>query len=69
MYDYTVWIVFYYLFALSENDEIEMINQWNIKSKAVHTRITQKKEVNQYLKRHSATIWNVTTILTRDVYT
>ena len=44
MYDYTVWIVFYYLFALSENDEIEMINQWNIKSKAVHTRITQKKK-------------------------
>ena len=27
MYDYTVWIVFYDLFALSENDEIKMINQ------------------------------------------
>ena len=28
MCDYTVWIVFYDLFALSENDEIKMINQW-----------------------------------------
>ena len=27
MCDYTVWIVFYDLFALSENDEIKMINQ------------------------------------------
>ena len=27
MYDYTVWIVFYDLLALSENDEIKMINQ------------------------------------------
>ena len=27
MYDYTVWIVFDDLFALSENDEIKMINQ------------------------------------------
>ena len=26
MYDYTGWIVFYDLFALSENDEIKMIN-------------------------------------------
>ena len=26
MCDYTVWIVFYDLFALSENDEIKMIN-------------------------------------------
>ena len=30
MYDFTVWIVFYDLFALSENDEMKMINQyWN----------------------------------------
>ena len=28
MCDYTVWIVFYDLFALSENDEIKMINQY-----------------------------------------
>ena len=27
MCDYTVWIVLYDLFALSENDEIKMINQ------------------------------------------
>ena len=27
MYDHTVWIVFDDLFALSENDEIKMINQ------------------------------------------
>ena len=27
MYD-TVWIVFYYLFDLSENDKIKMINQF-----------------------------------------
>ena len=27
MCDYTVWILFYDLFALSENDEIKMINQ------------------------------------------
>ena len=27
MYDNTVWIVFYDIFALSENDEIKMINQ------------------------------------------
>ena len=26
MYDYTVWIEFYDLFALWENDEIKMIN-------------------------------------------
>ena len=26
MCDYTVWIVFYDIFALSENDEIKMIN-------------------------------------------
>ena len=26
--DYTVWIVFYDLFALSENDKIKMINQY-----------------------------------------
>ena len=32
MCDYTVWIVFYDLFALSENDEIKMINQ-SIKSR------------------------------------
>ena len=31
VYDYTVWIVFYDLFALSENDEIKMINQlWSV---------------------------------------
>ena len=30
--DYTVWIVFYDLFALSENDEIKIINQ-SIKSR------------------------------------